>query len=176
MCDLSTLDALREQAQSAPEVTVKSEILLKLLDPVMVVTINAPKKRAKRERPPVDPGDKVCAEWLLKVRDRTAPKMKKPNIEAWSDDIRIMREQDGRERKEICELFLWAHKNDFWCANILSPKALREHWDRLFIQASKAAEPMAGARETVEARNARLQAEFLGVQSAPASAYLQLEA
>jgi hypothetical protein len=170
MCDLSTLDALREQAQSAPEVTVKSEILLKLLDPVMVVTISAPKKRAKRKRPPVDPDDTICAEWLLKVRDRTAPKMKRPNIDTWCNDIRIMREQDGRERKEICELFLWAHKHDFWCTNILCPKTLREQWDRLTLLRDQA--PKAARRESVEDRNARLQAEFLGDRLAQASSYL----
>lgn len=172
MCDLSTLNALREQAKAAPEVTVKSEILLKLLDPVMVVTIDAPKKRAKREIAPVDPDDKVCAEWLLRVRDRTAPKMKKPNIDTWGNDIRLMREQDDRERKEICELFLWAHKHEFWCTVTLCPKTLRKHWDQLTLLRDQA--PKATRRETVEDRNARLQAAFLGTPPAPAC--LQLEA
>lgn len=173
MCDLSTLEALREQAQSASEVTVKSEILLQLLDPVMVITLNAPKKRAKREKPAVDPDDEKCARWLFKVLQVTAPKAREPNLATWTNDVRLMRERDERTHKEICELFLWAHKDAFWCTNILSPKTLREQWDRLALQRDRA--PKAPARETVEERNARLQAEFLGVVSGPAPVPLQLE-
>jgi hypothetical protein len=174
MRDLSTLNALLEQARSAPEVTVKSEILLKLLDPVMIVTIDAPKKRAKRNKAPVNPDDKICAEWLLKVRDRTAPKMKKPNIDTWANDIRLMREQDERSHKEICELFLWAHKDPFWCMNILSPETLRKQWDQLVLKRDLA--PKAQSRESVEDRNTRLQAEFLGTHPAPMAALRLLEA
>jgi hypothetical protein len=173
MRDLSTLNALLEQARSAPEVTVKSEILLKLLDPVMIVTIDAPKKRAKREKAPVNPDDERCARWLFEVLRRTAPRAKEPNFAAWANDVRLMREQDERTHKEICELFLWAHKDAFWCTNILSPKTLREQWDRLDLQRDRA--PKAPLRESVDDRNARLQAEFLGRDSAPTPAYRQLE-
>ena len=141
MCDTSILNALLEQARSAPEVTVKSEILLQLLDPVMIVTLNGVKRRAKREKAPVNPDDEKCAHWLFKVLQKTSPKAKEPNFTTWTTDVRLMRERDERTHKEICELFLWAHQDQFWCANILSPKTLREHWDRLTIQRDKAAEP-----------------------------------
>lgn len=141
MCDLSTLNALREQAQSAPEVTIKSEILLKLLDPVIVVTIGAANKRKPRSVPAVDPEDDRCARWLYDTLLKTAPKAKEPNFTTWANDVRLMRERDDRTHKEICELFRWAHKDSFWCANILSPKTLREQWDRLDIQRKVAAEP-----------------------------------
>jgi hypothetical protein len=141
MCDASILNALLEQARSAPEVTVKSEILLQLLDPVMIVTLNAPKRRAKREKAPVDPNDEKCARWLFKVLQMTAPKAKEPNFTTWTNEVRLMRERDDRTHKEICELFLWAHKSDFWRGNILSPKNLREHWDRLTIQKDTAEDP-----------------------------------
>jgi hypothetical protein len=141
MCDASILNALLEQARAAPEVTVKSEILLQLLDPVMIVTLNGVKKRKRREKAPVNPDDEKCAHWLFKVLQKTAPKAKEPNFTTWTNEVRLMRERDDRTHKEICELFLWAHKNDFWRGNILSPKNLREHWDRLCIQRDTAVEP-----------------------------------
>ena len=141
---VSDLDELRKQAESAPSVMVDSAVLLRLLDSVIVVTLNAPKKRAKREKAPVNPDDEKCALWLFKVLQKTAPKAKEPNFASWANDVRLMRERDERAHKEICELFLWAHKNDFWRGNILSPKNLREHWDRLCIQRDTAAEPKKG--------------------------------
>lgn len=141
MCDISTLNALREQAQSAPEVMVRSEILLQLLDPVMVVTLNGVKKRAKRAPKEINPEDERCARWLYGCLLRTAPKAKQPNFVTWTSDVRLMRERDDRTHKEICALFLWAHKHSFWRGNILSPKTLREHWDQLCIQRDTAAEP-----------------------------------
>lgn len=138
---MSDLDELRKQAEAAPSVMVDSAVLLRLLDSVIVVTLNARKKRAKREKEPANPDDEVCARWLFKVLQKTAPKAKEPNFTTWTNDVRLMRERDDRTHKEICELFLWAHKSDFWRGNILSPKNLREHWDRLSIQRETAAEP-----------------------------------
>lgn len=77
--------------------------------------------------------DLRCAEWMLALRDITKPSLKKPNMAGWANDIRLMRQLDGRTHKEICELFKWACKDSFWYKNILSPAKLRAKWDTLTL-------------------------------------------
>lgn len=77
--------------------------------------------------------DLRCAEWMLALRDITKPSLKKPNMACWANDIRLMRQLDGRAHKEICELFRWACKDSFWYKNILSPAKLRAKWDTLTL-------------------------------------------
>ena len=63
-----------------------------------------------------------------------SPNVKTPTFESWANEIRLMRERDGRTLKDICELFKWANKDEFWSANILSPSKLRDKWDQLEIK------------------------------------------
>jgi hypothetical protein len=42
-----------------------------------------------------------------------------------------MRVQDKRTHYEICDLFQWANRDEFWKDNILSPSSLRKQWDQL---------------------------------------------
>lgn len=72
--------------------------------------------------------EKVC------VVDASA---KEPNWADWANVVRLMRQQDNRTHKEICELFLWASRDSFWCSNILSPAALRKKWGTLSAQMGK---------------------------------------
>lgn len=58
---------------------------------------------------------------------------KKPNLEKWAGEIRLMRERDRRTLEDIRAVFLWANADTFWRANILSPNKLREQFDRLTI-------------------------------------------
>ena len=62
------------------------------------------------------------------------PKHREPNFESWANDIRLMRERDGRTDADIRSLFGWANKHHFWKTNILSPTTLRKQWDKLVIQ------------------------------------------
>lgn len=133
-------EALRQAAQSLPAVTVDSATLLALLNDAE----RAPKPRKPRAAAELDPNvaeDEKCARWLFDTLRKTLPNAKEPNFATWAKDVRLMRERDGRTRREICELFQWAHADAFWCSNILSPAKLREQWDRLSIQRAKAAEP-----------------------------------
>lgn len=133
---------LREQAQRMAVVTVTSETLLELLD----AAERTPKAKAARVPRQANDDDEKCARWLYGAILNTAPKFKEPNFKAWANDVRLMRERDGRTHREICELLQWAHTIPFWRGNILSPAKLREHWDRLTIQRDAAAEqkPSAG--------------------------------
>ena len=77
--------------------------------------------------------DLKCAEWIAgKIRE-ALPDAKKPNLNMWGDDIRLMREVDKRTHREICDLFQWAAKDSFWHKNILSPSKLRDKWDQLTL-------------------------------------------
>jgi hypothetical protein len=135
-----SLEALRQAAKDAPVVPVPSDTLNELLDLAEKVKAKTKAVKAPQE---VDPNDEKCARWLFSVVQKTAPKAREPNFTAWAKEVRLMRERDDRTHKEICELFKWAHEDRFWCANILSPAKLREHWDRLSIQRAKAVEPKA---------------------------------
>lgn len=75
--------------------------------------------------------DRECAQWIYDRVLMVNSAAKEPNWPVWSNDIRLMRQADGRNHKEICELFKWANQDSFWQANILSPGKLREKWDTL---------------------------------------------
>jgi len=60
--------------------------------------------------------------------------VKKPNLEKWACEIRLIRERDDRTLEEITEVFIWANNNDFWQGNIRSPAKLRKQWSTLISQ------------------------------------------
>ncbi|ECF2366352.1 helix-turn-helix domain-containing protein [Salmonella enterica subsp. enterica serovar Mountpleasant] len=92
--------------------------------------------------------DLTCAQWIWKriasLYERAAEtdgelvRPKEPNWAAWANEIRLLRAQDGRTHKQICELFSRANRDSFWCKNILSPSKLREKWDELSLKLSAA--------------------------------------
>jgi len=57
--------------------------------------------------------------------------VKEPNWDRWANEIRLMREQDGRSHSQIWRVFSFANKDHFWSHNILSPGSLRKHYARL---------------------------------------------
>lgn len=81
--------------------------------------------------------DSQLAEFMLaKIRELN-PGHKEPNLNGWSNAIRLMRERDQRTHDEIRSLFIWANGHQFWKTNILSPDSLRKQWDKLTIQRSQ---------------------------------------
>jgi hypothetical protein len=81
-----------------------------------------------------DDRDIAAANWMFGLIKNLNPMFKAPRFEAWASEIRLMRERDGRSYKDIATVFTWANQDQFWCSNILSPKALRKQFDRLLIQ------------------------------------------
>lgn len=81
--------------------------------------------------------DLAAAEWMFGQVLAIAPKAKKPNYAAWANEIRLMRERDGKQHREMCELFRWACQDSFWSGNILCPVSLRRKWDQLEIKRNK---------------------------------------
>lgn len=85
--------------------------------------------------------DLKAAEWIAELVNTIKPSTSQANITAWANDIRLMREIDKRTHREICELFLWASRDQFWHSNILSPAKLRAKWDTLALQQSQKNRP-----------------------------------
>ncbi len=90
------------------------------------------KKRESKLR--FDADDFVFSQEMLSKIKEVAPKTKPPNLEEWSNCIRLMRENDGYTLDEIREVFDFANQDGFWRANILSPGKLRKHISSLHAQ------------------------------------------
>jgi hypothetical protein len=94
------------------------------------------KPRAKRE---ATSDDIATAEYIWQLIHAMNPNHKVPDINAWANDVRLMR-GDGPDRTHegIRELFAWVNRHDFWQSNILSPGKLRKQWDTMVIKKQKA--------------------------------------
>lgn len=74
-------------------------------------------------------------EVLLKYKpDSKVPANTEQGLQTWAQDIDYMTRLDKRDPKKILELIDWAQRDNFWCANIRSPRKLREKWDTLELQ------------------------------------------
>lgn len=82
--------------------------------------------------------DLKAAEWMFDVVKSIEPSARKPAFAGWANDIRLMREKDGRDHRDMCSLFRWASQDSFWCGNVLCPAKLREKWTQLAIKRDKA--------------------------------------
>ena len=78
--------------------------------------------------------DLLTADFVFKKIQQLNPGHEEPNFESWANDIRLMRERDGRSHEDIKSMFEWANNDDFWKTNILSPSKLRKQWDKLVIK------------------------------------------
>lgn len=68
-----------------------------------------------------------------------------------------MLELDGRSPERVEAVIRWSQRDPFWSMNILSPAALRKHFDRLELEMARVA---AGARsESIADQLARLERE-----------------
>lgn len=75
--------------------------------------------------------DLKAAQWIYGKVQIVCPTAQEPTWHSWANDIRLMRQVDGRTHEEICRLFQWANKDPFWCSNVLCPAKLREKWTQL---------------------------------------------
>ncbi|WP_096201918.1 DUF4373 domain-containing protein [Bacillus sp. FJAT-45350] len=62
------------------------------------------------------------------------PEHKKPNLQKWADDVRLMMERDTRTEDQITYLIDWVQDHTFWRKNILSINKLRDQFDRLVLE------------------------------------------
>lgn len=94
---------------------------------------NNSRKRDKRIYEETSDEMKLVDFFISEIRKNDAH-FKDPNKQAWCDEFRKIIELDKRDKREIAELIRWVQKNDFWKANILSPRKLRDKYSTLVIQ------------------------------------------
>ena len=75
--------------------------------------------------------DLKVAEYIFGCIKRIDSRARQPNYAVWSNDVRLMRSNDERTPREICEVFKWANEDKFWQSNILSPSKLRDKYTAL---------------------------------------------
>lgn len=61
--------------------------------------------------------------------DLTNPK--RPNMNSWANEIRLMRTSDKRTEKQIRYLINWVVDDEFWSTVVMCPTKLRKKWDQL---------------------------------------------
>jgi len=92
--------------------------------------------------------DLKASHWIYDKLLTVNASLSEPNWAEWANTIRLMRVQDNRTHYEICDLFQWANRDEFWKDNILSPSSLRKQWDQLTtkrLRATGAAKPSPGS-------------------------------
>lgn len=99
------------------------------------------------------PDDLKAAEWMFDVVKSIEPSAKQPAFAGWANDIRLMREKDGRDHRDMCSLFRWASQDSFWCGNVLCPAKLREKWSQLVIKRDKAKAATASGKPALDLDN-----------------------
>lgn len=92
-------------------------------------------KRSSRKQ--VYDEDSVYYQLALRLYEKILennPEHKKPNLQNWANDVRLMMERDNRTEEQIAYLIDWVQNDSFWKSNILSIKKLREKYDQLVIR------------------------------------------
>jgi hypothetical protein len=62
------------------------------------------------------------------------PGFKKPNLTSWAKHTELMLRRDSRTPDDIRAVATWCQQDQFWKANVLSTRTLRDKFDRLYIQ------------------------------------------
>lgn len=112
-----------------------------------------------------DEGDLKTAKWMFGRVKKLNPSALEPTWYDWTNDIRLMRQIDGRTHEQICALFDWANKDSFWHQNILSPRKLRKHFDELIVRSQKPKDEPKVQIDTVERDSAF--SRLIGSRSKP---------
>jgi pyocin large subunit-like protein len=98
----------------------------------LINTTSTPVAEGEKKTPN---GDYLKAAQAMHEKIATVKKRKsKPNLERWANDIRKLVEIDEVDPETVWRVFLWAHNDNFWRPNILSPGKLREKFDTLYAK------------------------------------------
>ena len=91
---------------------------------------------AEAAAPPRPDVDQLCDELAASVARRS--EKRKPRItKAWKDEARRLLDVDEVPLDHALKAINWAENNQFWQSVILTPKALRKHYDQMLIQAKQ---------------------------------------
>jgi len=97
--------------------------------------------------------DLKAARWIYDRLLTVNASLTEPNWAEWANTIRLMRVQDRRTHYEICDLFQWANRDEFWKDNILSPSSLRKQWDQLTTKRLRATGTTNPSRAGIDLQN-----------------------
>jgi len=93
--------------------------------------VSTEKKESTESKNKFIDDDVRLSEFIFKRIKTLNENVNPPDYKKWADTIRLMRQEDHRTHKQIHDVFLWAHQDEFWKVNILSPKSLRDKFDLL---------------------------------------------
>ena len=79
----------------------------------------------------IDSVEYKLSRYLFGKMKENNPKVKEPNFQLWSQEFDYIIRIDTRTPKEIVKVIDYSQGNHFWKKNILSPRKLRYHFDRL---------------------------------------------
>lgn len=82
--------------------------------------------------------------------------LKKPNLQVWANDMKLLIENDGRNPKEVAKVIDWIVKHPFWKTNCLSASKLRKQWDQITAQMNSEKERSRSPYER-ESQSSRLE-------------------
>lgn len=94
------------------------------------------KKKSKSKTPAYADDDRnllLSADLFRRIKTNN-PETRQPDLQKWANDIRLMHERDGRSYEKIARMIERCQTDDFWQANILSAKKLREKYDTMAAQ------------------------------------------
>jgi len=77
---------------------------------------------------------KYCFDKIVKVQNTKA--LDKSLLSEWSNDVRLMIQEDDRTRKEMRSVFDWALNDQFWHTNIRCMEKLRLQYDKILLKSS----------------------------------------
>ena len=90
-----------------------------------------PDKKKSKSKYNYSDEDMRFANWFLKKILDDLPDFKQPNLKSWANTVRLMRERDSRQLRDMGELFVWVSKNTFWKSNIQCLDKFRKQYDQL---------------------------------------------
>lgn len=71
---------------------------------------------------------------LFSLMQSNNSNVKQPNFQSWSKEFDYILRIDKRDIEEVRRVIEWCQSDSFWKTNILSPKSLRKHYDRLALK------------------------------------------
>lgn len=94
------------------------------------------------------------ASYLLQKIQKHQPTFKVQNFNAWVRDIDLALRVDGRTKDELIECINWIYstpRGNFWIANVLSGKKLREKFETMRMQSQQKQTHKQSANDGVDA-------------------------
>lgn len=106
-----------------------------------------PQNQSQRE-PESEKPERVFSEDVRRLAELLADRIeangaKRPTITkgGFLDPIRLLLDRDGRTPAQVERAIEWCQAHEFWRANILSGRKLREKYDQMKLQAMRATKP-----------------------------------